>query len=111
MILGTLSDGASDFLHMERFINIGSPSGFTDMHTTSPETCPQGNCEFFSLCAIKVPDSVIVKEYGDQPAFCKEWQMLVHPDQITDKIFNICTRIDRYAGMSTGFLFVPYSGL
>lgn len=97
MILSELSDSSSDFLHMERFVNIGSPSGFTDLYTTSPKTCPRGDCESFHLCSIEVPDSVIIKEYGDQPAFCAEWQMLVHPDQISDKVFNICTKIDHHA--------------
>jgi len=97
MILGELSAGSSDFLHMERFVNIGSPSGFTDLHTTSPQTCPRGDCESFYLCSIEAPDSITIEEYGAQPTFCTQWQMLVHPDQIGEREFDVCTKIDRHA--------------
>lgn len=97
MILSKLTESTEDFLYMERYVNIGSPSGFTNLNTTSSETCPQGDCTSFYLCSIEVPDSIQIREYGDQPDFLTKWQMLVHPDLISDKIFDICTKIEHMA--------------
>lgn len=35
--------------HLERYVNVGSPSGFSDSWTTSPETAPRSNVPSFLL--------------------------------------------------------------
>ena len=97
MILNKLRNASSDLLYMERHINIGSPSGFTEKYTTSPETSPKGDGVSFHLCAIEVPDSVVIKDFGEEPAFFKQWQMLIHPDMISDELFGVCRKIDHDA--------------
>lgn len=93
MLLNELRNASSDLLYMERHINTGSPSGFTEKYTTSSRTRPKGDGINFHLCAIEVPESVVIKDFGEEPALFNQWQMLVHPDMISDELFSICRNI------------------
>lgn len=42
-------------IHLERYVNKGSPSGFLAEHATSPMTAPAGLIPFFDLPLISVP--------------------------------------------------------
>lgn len=97
MLLNKLQFNNDDFVHLERYVNCGSPSGFTEKFTTSLHTCPKGPGEEFHLCAIDLPASVIVKSYGNIPALFNKWQMLVHPDMINDCLFQVASKIERKA--------------
>jgi hypothetical protein len=81
-------NSSQDYLHMERYINVGSPSGFTDKYTTSIITTPKGKYENFYLCGINFPDKTYIKEFGKDPNIFIEWQMLVHPDMVFNPLNN-----------------------
>jgi hypothetical protein len=97
MILSNAHLNTATYLRLERYVNDGSPSGFSQKFTTSPETCPGGPNGSFHLCSIELPNSIDFEDIGEQPRFFKQWQMLVHPDMIDDAVFSICTNIDRRA--------------
>lgn len=69
--------------YMERYVNDGSPSGFTMKYNTSEKTSPFGNREWFYLCSISYPSQWSIN-IGDLPPFLeKEFprdSILVHPD-------------------------------
>lgn len=93
MLLETIrKDPIKSFLHMERYVNIGSPSGFTDKYTTSLPTSPKGPNESFSLCSIEFPNEFTFEDFGVTPDFFKEKEMFVHPDMIDDDLFSNCTQ-------------------
>ncbi len=78
-------DSSSDFLHLERFVNDGSPSGFTDTYTTSFLTSPRERFESFYLCGLKFHDESILQIYGSKPeGLSDNWHLLVHPDMLYD---------------------------
>lgn len=97
MLLDEIKNGTQAFLHMERYVNSGSPSGFTEIYTTSSATSPIGQAEEFWLSAITVPSSVKSVDFGNRPEFIRDWQMLIHPDMAADNLFRICTSITREA--------------
>jgi len=75
---------------MERYVNIGSPSGFTDKYTTSLNTSPKGPNESFYLCSIEFPSEFTFEDFGIIPTFFKDNEMFVHPDMIDDDLFSNC---------------------
>lgn len=85
------------YIHLERYVNKGSPSGFTGKYTTSPETRAKGENQNFYLCSVDLPDSIFVEDFGEIPEFAKKWGMIVHPDMIGDDLFSICENVNRKA--------------
>lgn len=95
ILTDALSDTSASYIHMERYVNKGSPSGFTDEHNTSPETRAKGtNAEFF-LCGVRFPDYVEHVDFGTKPIFFDAWDMWVHPDLIDDELFQLCVEVER----------------
>lgn len=78
-----LSHATSAGRYLERYVNDGSPSGFTEVHTTSPETSPFGFRPHFRL-AVAMGSNV--REFGDFGRahaldFLKDPRQLpIHPD-------------------------------
>lgn len=79
--------------YLERYVNSGSPSGFTNRYTTSEETKPFGLSPFFHPLICVAPEECF-KNYGKIPAFKefeevtgKNW-LLVHPDMKKEKVFK-----------------------
>lgn len=79
--------------YLERYVNSGSPSGFTIRYTTSEETKPFGLAPFFNPFICVAPEECF-KYYGEIPAFKefeetegKNW-LLVHPDMKNEKVFH-----------------------
>jgi len=98
MILENINfDSAETYLYMERYINNGSPSGFTEKYTTSDQTKAKSPNKHFYLCSIEIPRPIVIQDFGEPPEFFKSWQMLVHPDMIDDHLFSICTNINKEA--------------
>ena len=68
--------------YMERYVNDGSPSGFTEKNTTSPETDPFGLSPWFHL-AICRGNANFFKDFGRIPEYeigaGNNW-ILLHPD-------------------------------
>lgn len=81
-------NSSQDYLHMERYVNAGSPSGFDEIHTTSLPTKAKGRNVSFHLIGVSFPNNVSVQEFGIKPQFADNWQMLVHPDMIYNIVNN-----------------------
>lgn len=98
MILENINfESAEDYIYLERYVNCGSPSGFTDKYNTSNQTCPKGPNSSFYLCGVKLPSNIPIQDFGEKTPFFDKWAMLVHPDMINDELFSICTDIDKKA--------------
>ncbi|RYE38505.1 MAG: hypothetical protein EOP48_26985, partial [Sphingobacteriales bacterium] len=83
MILEDINfDSHKDFIHMERYVNIGSPSGFTEINSTSRRTSAKAGKKFFYLSGLSLDDHVSYQDYGIRPSFFT-WDMLLHPDMIS----------------------------
>lgn len=97
MILENMDfDSFKDYLHMERYVNTGSPSGFTEKYTTSPHTSAKGSSDEFYLCSVDFPDNLTFQDFGHEPEFFS-WKMLVHPDMIDDELFSVCSKVNKEA--------------
>lgn len=77
--------------YAERFINDGSPSGFSTINTTSEETSPFGITEWFNPFICLGPKQFF-KAYGEIPNLVDskesdDW-IIVHPDMVKKKIFK-----------------------
>lgn len=83
MIEEIIKNPEESLLYMERSVNDGSPSGFTLMNQTSPETTPLGETESFLLDVLDGTD-VKLKEFGEIPPFLKDsgecLRVYIHPD-------------------------------
>jgi hypothetical protein len=80
MILNdALLDPIASQLYMERYVNRGSPSGFSSINTTSTETSHLGNKNTFWLHAVRPPPRYDILEFGvcnfEDPGL-----ILLHPD-------------------------------
>src|ERR1017187_4224172 len=106
MLLHTISMHPADSLrYMERFVNDGSPSGFSKLYTTSAETSPFGKTHGFHLY-IAQGSADHFRTWGSIPRWPVEpfadddaW-ILVHPDMAADYSFAevgiSLVRQDRY---------------
>lgn len=86
----------ADYLYMERYINDGSPSGFSYKYSTSAETSPLSKSKSFSLVSLEIPTSITIKDYGIKPSFLK-CDFLIHPDFIEDILFSKCKIVEKEA--------------
>jgi len=73
-------DSSQDYLYLERYVNCGSPSGFTDKYNTSAETCAKSPNSSFYLYSIELPQSIISYDYGKMPSFFNKWQIIPLPN-------------------------------
>lgn len=87
---------------MERYVNDGSPSGFTFVNTTSEHTRPRGSVSSFRLAEVLPRDGVLIHNLGQIPPclFTTEGfsieGMLVHPDMLGHpKLLSIGKWVDR----------------
>ncbi len=74
------------YIHMERYVNDGSPSGFSK-NTTSEKTKPTGNYESFPLSIIQFDESIKVvcvgsSKYDNLQNNC----IFCHPDNLSQNI-------------------------
>src|ERR1051325_695548 len=87
MLLGDISrDLTVARRYMERYVNDGSPSGFTERHTSSAETSPFGVVPHFRLWSASVPDECI-EDIGTIPEWIGAGNILLHPDMVTEPPF------------------------
>ena len=94
MLLKNIDFSSSkDYLHMERYVNGGSPSGFTGIYSTSEDTRAKSDKESFYLCSVELPENITFQDFGVKPNYFK-WQMLIHPDMLKDRMFSICSAIN-----------------
>ncbi len=97
MILRRTLLNCDSYLYLERYVNSGSPSGFTDRFTTSTHTSAKSPTKHFQLYSVDLPDSMTVQDFGDPPKLLRHRQMFVHPDMIRDPLFSECLRVDSSA--------------
>jgi hypothetical protein len=72
---------------MERYVNEGSPSGFTFINTTSEHTRPRGSVTSFHLAEVVPRDGVLTHNLGQIPLSLftessRADSMFVHPDML-----------------------------
>lgn len=68
--------------HLERNVNVGSKSGFSDLWTTSPETAPRGSVPSFFLHRLASTNGQTA-HFGESGLFSRELgsdDVLIHPD-------------------------------
>lgn len=75
-VLGT---SAESMLYLERYVNNGSPSGFTWRHTSSPGTRPSDSFEPFEIPIFDCT-SCGIKSFGVAPSVLPPGHLPVHPD-------------------------------
>jgi hypothetical protein len=75
--------------YLERYVNDGSPSGFTQKYTSSPATSPFGPTPTFPLLAAGLPDHVI-EDFGCLPGWLSSGEVPLHPDMALEPliVFN-----------------------
>jgi len=98
MLLDKIKYNISDHLYMERYINNGSPSGFSDKITSSQPTKTKSINKHFYLIGLSFSDKINIQDYGEKPIFANNWQMLAHPDMIfkpeNNPLLAECTKFD-----------------
>lgn len=75
------------YLRAERYINEGSPSGFTEVHTTQGTTSPKSTSTSFKLPLLNF-DELKVEIIGEPRGDLGQNVMPVHPDMIGHAIFT-----------------------
>lgn len=88
--------------YMERYVNDGSPSGFTWLNTTSKMTEPRSSISEFHLFECYAP-SGIMKSYGDISIKLDADVTLIHPDMRFNDIIsgNASIYQSKYLAMPT----------
>ena len=90
MYIEDIAFNEESFLYLERYVNDGSPSGFTDIYTVSEHTSPFCLDKGFDLYSLQQKSGDTIIEYGNKPDFFK-WNMLIHPDMygvVKDRFVN-----------------------
>jgi hypothetical protein len=74
------------FIKAERYLNDGSPSGFTEKNTTSKYTCPRSKIKSFKLWQIRFENNVYVEDFGVyKKDYILDKCIFVHPDMLRYK--------------------------
>lgn len=71
--------------YMERYVNNGSPSGFTYEYTSSSETSPFGATPSFPLLTASLPD-LLIEDLGMLPDWLCPGQIPLHPDMAREEL-------------------------
>src|SRR4051794_1620167 len=81
--------------YMERYVNNGSPSGFTHKYTSSSATSPFGSSPSFSLFVGSLSTGLI-ESFGVLPEWLEPGTILLHPDMATQVVItsNCAVAID-----------------
>lgn len=94
MKLAQLLDNPQDatYIHLERYVNDGSPTGFTEVHRTSEETNPFTGAERFPLLEFDDSDLETILLGEDRP-YLRESTNFAHPDSINSPVLHGAGRI------------------
>ncbi len=76
------NDNLSTYLKAERYVNSGSPSGFSEINTTSESTKPKSSTKEFDIVEIKFCEDAHVEDFGSISDYMDLYSnsMLVHID-------------------------------
>lgn len=113
-----LVDAKKTFIELERYVNDGSPSGFTSKYTTSDETNPILGKEYYNLYSVLMKNQVQIEDIGEGTLHLESNEMLLHPDMKDEKIMrsnSISIYKNKYkvsptSSSRTVILLEPYSG-
>lgn len=86
------NDIIESYIYMERYVNEGSPSGFTKVHTTSFETNPFTGKDRFCLLEFKDEDCEFTT-LGKQVMLLDKHVNYAHPDSINSDILKKAGRV------------------
>uniref|UniRef100_Q07U51 Aerobactin siderophore biosynthesis IucA/IucC N-terminal domain-containing protein n=1 Tax=Rhodopseudomonas palustris (strain BisA53) TaxID=316055 RepID=Q07U51_RHOP5 len=75
------SQSVSDYLHLERYVNDGSPTGFTEVHKTSPSTNPFTASDHFPILEFSDNDCD-VRLLGKDCEYLRGAVNFAHPDSV-----------------------------
>jgi siderophore synthetase component len=87
LIADILKNPVAGLRHMERYVNVGSPSGFTALHTTSWETNPCGPAPSFNLHLATFDSDRIIDE-GPPIPYLAANQIAIHPDMANEPLLT-----------------------
>ncbi|MCT4590553.1 MAG: hypothetical protein N4A71_22185 [Carboxylicivirga sp.] len=77
------------YIKAERYINNGSPSGFSHRNSTSQNTKPRGTNSSFKLSKIKFNETVIMEDIGVyKHSLIEENCIYIHPDMLESQIIS-----------------------
>lgn len=69
------------YLNMERYLNDGSPSGFTKKNNTTESYNPFSECPEFSVFGFSIQDkNMKCTDYGERPNWVINDEIIIHPD-------------------------------
>lgn len=80
--------GEELFLYLERYVNRGSPSGFSSKYTTSLKTSSKSKQRGFFLAAVEVAENITRHDFGASPEFLRPNILLIHPDMANDRLLS-----------------------
>lgn len=85
------------YIKAERYLNNGSPSGFSDKHTTSEKTSPRSTITSFGLPLIRITEDIKCENIGSNiESYLKSMCIFVHPDILYEGLFeNIEYNMDK----------------
>jgi hypothetical protein len=84
------TDKENKYIYLERYVNDGSPSGFTEIHTTSDRTNPFIGEERFPLLEFQDSDIECIS-FGEHELFKRDVNY-AHPDSINSEILKSAGR-------------------
>lgn len=58
------NNNLSSYMKAERYVNSGSPSGFSEINTTSESTKPKSSTKEFDVLEIKFSEDVHTEDFG-----------------------------------------------
>lgn len=79
------------YVHLERLVNDGSPSGFTEVHTVSPETSPFTGADCFPLLEFEDTDLETILLGSEEP-YLRGSVNFAHPDSFESPILRTAAR-------------------
>lgn len=93
MLLSEFIDGSRNgYIKAERYLNNGSPSGFSEINTTSENTSPRSLAPSFNLKQIKFTNDIFIEDFGEyRNNYVKEGCIFIHPDMLNSEglIYNL----------------------
>ena len=83
LIAEFISSPNKAFIKAERYLNEGSPSGFSEVNTTSKHTRPKSSTTSFALSQIKFNRNVLIEDIGEyKHGYVKNNCIFIHPDML-----------------------------
>ncbi len=82
-----INNPIESYIKAERYINNGSPSGFT-INTTSVDTSPRQGKKTYDLGLYVFQEEIIIKNVGETINVIPSNVIPIHPDMVSHKVFS-----------------------